>query len=78
MSVATSLKPTFHAAKPRVIFTIDQSIGSAFRMPPTNYAVMPNEERFVFTKLSQMNPVTQVILVENWFEELKRLVPTNK
>jgi dipeptidyl aminopeptidase/acylaminoacyl peptidase len=78
MSVETSLKPTFHAAKPLILFTIDQSIISAFIRPQTNYAVMPDGERFVFIKEFQMNPVTQVILVQNWFEELKRLVPTGK
>ena len=27
---------------------------------------------------SKRNPVTEIVLVQNWFEELKRLVPTGK
>ena len=79
MAVETSVKPTFHAAKPRVLFTIDRSvIYSAFFPPLTSYAVMPDGERFVFIKKPQVDSVTQLVLVENWFEELKRLSPTVK
>jgi hypothetical protein len=77
MSVETSLKPAFHAARPRVLFMTDQSFLVSF-LPWTSYAVMPDGQRFVFIKLSQRNPVTQVILVQNWFEELKRLCPIKK
>ena len=77
MSVETSLKPTFHATKPKILFMTDQSF-LVTSLPSTSYGVMPDGKRFVFIKQSQMNPVTQVILVQNWFEELKRLCPTGK
>ena len=45
------------------------------------YDISPDGERFVLVKeLSGGDGETeapQVVLVENWFEELERLVPTN-
>ena len=37
-------------------------------------------QRFLMVKLDERKPqpVTEMILVQNWFEELKRLVPTGK
>ncbi len=78
MAVEISLKPTFHATKPMVLFTTDQTIYRAEGVPNTSYAIMPDGQRFLFIKQSQMNPANQCILIQNWFEELKRLVPTNK
>jgi serine/threonine-protein kinase len=78
MFVETSLQPTFSAAKPLILFTIDPSVYRVEGMPNTSYAIIPDGKRFVFIKQTPVSPVTQVILVENWFEELKRLVPTGK
>ena len=37
-------------------------------------------QRFLMVKLEEAKPtpVTELVLVQNWFEELKRLAPTNK
>jgi hypothetical protein len=37
-------------------------------------------QRFLMVKLDERKPtpVTEMILVHNWFDELKRLVPTGK
>lgn len=44
------------------------------------YDVSPDGRRFLMIKNeaadTQTNVPTDIILVENWFEELKRLVPT--
>ncbi len=47
--------------------------------PGRNYD-FASDGRFLMIKLvepTEKNLENQVILVENWFEELKRLVPTN-
>jgi len=40
------------------------------------YDISPDGERFLMIKESGSAPSTEFILVQNWFEELKRLVPT--
>jgi hypothetical protein len=43
------------------------------------YDVSPDGSRFLFVKngRSQSTARAQVVVVQNWIEELKRLVPTN-
>ncbi len=44
---------------------------------PLPYDVAPDGQRFVMIEEGESEPaVTQLILVQNWVEELKRLVPT--
>lgn len=45
-----------------------------------SYVVSLDSQRFLMVKIDQRKPtpVTEMILVQNWFEELKRLVPTGK
>ena len=41
------------------------------------YDLTPNDQKFLMVKESeQESTVTQINVVLNWFEELKRLVPT--
>ena len=42
--------------------------------------VFPNGQKLLMMRLVERKPqpVTEMILVQNWFEELKRLVPTGK
>lgn len=44
------------------------------------YDLSQDGQRFLMVKLGQTKPtpVTEMILVLNWFEELRRLVPTEK
>jgi Tol biopolymer transport system component len=42
-----------------------------------NYDVSPDGQRFLVTKYVGVDQSPPIILVENWLEELKRLVPTN-
>jgi hypothetical protein len=44
---------------------------------PRNYDVSPDGQRFLMIKESETGASATVIIVENWREELKRLVPTN-
>ena len=41
-----------------------------------NYDVSLDGEQFVMVRAAESNP-SQLILVQSWFEELKRLVPVN-
>lgn len=42
-----------------------------------SYAVSPDAERFLLLKEREQPTPTHINIVTNWFEELKRLVPTN-
>lgn len=50
-------------------------------IPPRSYAVSPDGQRFLLSKPGEdattVAVAQQVIVVTNWLEELKRLVPTN-
>jgi len=63
--------------KPHLLF--DQP-GFAPGVPLRSYDVSPDGKGFLMVKLEERKPqpVTEMILVQNWFEDLKRLVPTGK
>ena len=75
MAVPITTTPTFSAGTPRVLFE------GAFRIdgPLRGYDVTPDGQRFLMVREVPQPPVrvSQMVLVQNWFEELKRLVPTN-
>jgi serine/threonine-protein kinase len=49
------------------------------RSSSRNYDIHPDGKRFLMIKESEEGlPMTELIVVENWFEELKRLAPTGK
>ena len=53
---------------------------SFFQSAGLTYDVSPNSEHFLMVKLSattEEGSQSDVVIVENWFEELKRLVPTD-
>ena len=57
-------------SKPRILFEKLSVLGG--------YDVTRDGERFVMIERSEVDPPpTQLILVQNWAEELKRLVPTD-
>jgi len=70
--VSIKTEPTFTQGSPRVLFTGNYQSNSANRQ----YDVAPDGQRFLMIKQEQTE-VTQINVVLNWFEELKRLVPTN-
>jgi hypothetical protein len=45
-----------------------------------NYDVSPDGQRFLMLKPTEQNQAapTQIVVVQNWFEELKQKVPTGK
>jgi len=75
MAVDIATQPGFAAGKPRMLFE-----GQYQPTPVTfpNYDVSPDGQRFLMLKpveQAQAAP-TQINVVLNWFEELKRRVPT--
>ena len=74
MAVPITLQPTFAAGVPRPLFRSD------FEPSGTNtsgYDVSPDGRRFLMIQPTEPEqPATQVSVVINWFEELRRLVPT--
>jgi Tol biopolymer transport system component len=63
--------PSLAASKPRLLL----------ERPRYRFCdVSPDGTRFLMVKLEDRipQPITEMILVQNWFEELKRLVPTRK
>lgn len=74
MAVEISTQPSFSAAKPRMLFE-----GPYLPTPITfpYYDVSPDGQRFLMIKPSERT-LTQIVVVQNWFEELKRRVPSGK
>jgi eukaryotic-like serine/threonine-protein kinase len=73
MAVDVSTQPGFSAGKPRLLFE-----GAYVPTPRSfpNYDVAPDGQRFLMLKATdQAQAQTQIHLVLNWFEELKRRVP---
>jgi serine/threonine-protein kinase len=72
--VAVNTQPTFSAGRPRLMFT-GPFVRSADRI---NYDVSPDGESFAMLDSGQgSGAATQVNVLLNWYEELKRLAPTN-
>jgi serine/threonine-protein kinase len=73
MAVDIATQPSFAAGKPRMLFE-----GQYVPTPATapNYDVTPDGQRFLMLKpVEQAAGPTQINVVLNWFEELKRRVP---
>jgi len=76
VAVEMAFKPaTIEFTTRKGLFKTDQSLRSGFL---SSYSVMPDGKKFIFVRRSRPNPVTQLIVVLNWFEELKRLCPIGK
>jgi hypothetical protein len=75
MVVSVQTKPSFRAGRPGVLFegshrATNRPLGFQY------YDIAPDGQRFLMIKLEQ-TAGSQINVVLNWFEELKRLVPTN-
>ena len=76
MTVDIQTEPTFRAGRPRLLFDVDPSLrGPSGRF---HFDVTPNGERFLIVKEGELGQSrSQLNIVLNWSEELKRLVPTD-
>jgi len=74
MAVSVETGPRFGAGLPRVLF------GGRFQMGQLGgqmYDVSPDGQRFLMIRSPQKQELTEIRVVLNWAEELKRLVPVN-
>ena len=69
MAVALRTQPEFSAGSPQVMFEGDYAFGDPL------YDISPSGQRFLM--MTREEGLEQINVVLNWFEELKRLVPTN-
>ena len=65
----------FMPGKPRLLF---ERAGYKLSHPTRSWDISADGQRFLMVRLEERKPqpVTEMILVQNWFEELKRLCPT--
>ncbi len=74
MSVPVQIGPTLRPEKPRLLFAGNYGGGIFGR----GYDLEPDGERFLMIQRTESQTAsTQINVVLNWFEELKRLVPTD-
>ena len=74
MVVSIRTKPTFNASRPQVLFEGSYLVSNIIR-GNQYYDISPDGQQFLMIK--QPEAERQINVVLNWFEELKRLVPTN-
>ena len=75
MAVEITTKPNFALGNPHVLFERPYILAN---VPISNYDVSPDGRRFLMVKPTEQAQAapTQINVVLNWFEELKRRVPT--
>ena len=75
MAVSMQTEPRFSSGRPILLF--EGSYRGATSQPSgyAYYDIFPDGQRFLMSK--EDRTPTQINVVLNWFEELKRLVPTN-
>ncbi len=76
MVVPIQMVPTFKAGTPQLLF--EGTYAVAYYGSTSNYDITDDGQRFVMVKSSaQTINGSTLRVVLNWFEELKRLVPTD-
>jgi serine/threonine-protein kinase len=76
MAVEITTQPSFSAGTPKVLF---QGQYQLLSLSTPNYDVSPDGQRFLMLKPDQeTQSATQINVVLNWFEELKRRVPAKQ
>jgi serine/threonine-protein kinase len=76
-AVDVQARTGFSVSKPRLLF---EQPGYGWGYPIRSWDISLDGKRFLMVKMEERKPqpVTEMILVQNWFEELKRLCPTGK
>jgi serine/threonine-protein kinase len=76
MAVSVAYQPTFSAGLPHRLFSTQfEPTGAG----TSGYDVSPDGRRFLMIQPNEPEqPATQVSIVINWFEELRRLVPSQR
>ncbi len=71
MAVTVALEPVFRAGEPKELFEGRYS-RSYYRAPHGRFDIHPDGKRFLMIRQTGRSEIRVVL---NWFEELKRLVP---
>jgi len=74
--VSVETHPSFRAGRPEVLFEGTYQTTRGIR-GYRYYDISPDAQRFLMIKAVEGSQSAQINVVLNWFEELKRLVPTN-
>jgi serine/threonine-protein kinase len=76
-SVDVQTESGFSAGKPRLLF---EQPGYSGGVPIRGWDISADGDRFLMVKLEERKPqpLTEIVLVQNWFEELRRLAPSKK
>jgi len=75
MAVEISTHPTFSPGKPSLLFEGRYGGTGGARAVRADYDITPDGQRFLMVQ-AQERDTGQINVILNWFEELKRLVPT--
>ena len=75
MVVTVETEPTFRVGKPEELFEGSYTVSSTNPGFLQYYDISPDGQRFLMIKTAE-GSTAQINVVLNWFEELKRLVPT--
>jgi len=75
MVVRIQTEPTLRAERPKLV--VEGFIPATVDSRGTTYDLADNAERILLIQPEQQPTSTRLHVVLNWFEELKRLVPTN-
>ena len=73
MAVDITTEPAFSAGKPRLLFEGEYKPDGSFN--PRTYDLSPDGQRFGMIEALGETNARRIHVVQNWFEELKRLVP---
>ena len=79
MVVPVESEPTFRAGNPERLFEGEYVLGSA--AAGRSFDIAPDGQRFLMVKqgsaaTDDTTASPELVLVQNWFDELQRLVPT--
>ncbi len=68
----------FSAGKPYILFEQEGLFDHS--VPGRSWDISPDGKRFLTTKREERKsrPITELVLVQNWFEELRRLAPAGR
>ena len=76
MVISVQTEPTFRPGRPEVLFEGSYVTSRLGRPGMSYYDISPDGQRFLMIKAIE-GSTGQINVVQNWTEELKRLVPTN-
>ena len=72
MAVRIETEPRFSPGKPRLLFEVPYADAGVYS---PNFDISPDGSRFIMIQSKLETATDRLIVVHNWFEELKQRVP---